>query len=183
MTTNTNKKLDINLLLPAGLLILEITAVVVLLVLGYEINIFLIYFLVLLSVFLFYQIFKQWMVRRLIKQAIRKLDDADEASKSNRPTEAMKIIKEVLLSLTRENYLIALSKLEAVYEKEQMKDAVQQTIAIREKSLELFKINETVTKASPNDRRDWQARAVELRDMIDALPVEKTDTESDVNFV
>lgn len=183
MTKNTNRKLDINLLLPAGLLILEITAVVVLLIMGYEISIFLIYFLALLSVFLVYQIFKQWMVRRLIKQAIRKLDDADDASRSNRPTEAMKMIKEVLLSLPRENYLIALSKLEAVYEKEQMKNAVQQTIAIREKSLELFKLNEIVTKASPNDRRDWRARAIELRDMIDALPVEKTESESDANPV
>jgi hypothetical protein len=53
-----------------------------------------------------------------------------------------------------------------------MNEAVQQVKAIRSESLNFFEMTRDPQKATAKDRKDWQARALELRKMIKALPTE-----------
>ena len=180
MRDQNKNKPNLSLLLPLGLLLVEVIAIVVLLLTGFEINQTLIFFFVLLGIFFLWQVGRQLFTQRRVKQAIKKTREADNIAESGRPLEAMKIWKNLLLSLPRDKYLETLAKMEKVYENLEMEEAVQQVKAIHSESLEFFDMTRNIKRITAKDRRKWQARAYELRKMISALPEEKGQSLSDV---
>ena len=180
MTDQNKKRPNLSLLLPLGLLLVEVIAILVLLLTGTEITQSLIYFFVLLGIFLFWQVGRQLLTEWRVKQAINKAREADSIAKSGRPMAAMKIWKKILLSLPRDKYLDTLSKMEDTYKDQGMKEAIQQVRAIHSESVEFFNMTQNIKRITPKDRRNWQARAYELRNMISALPEEKGQSLSDV---
>jgi len=180
MTDQNKKGPNLTLLLPLGLLLVEVIAIVVLLLTGFEINQTLIFFLALLGIFLLWQVGRQFFTQWRVKQAIKKASEADSIAEAGRPMEAMKIWKKLLLSLPRDKYLQTLANMEKVYKDQEMEEAVQQVKAIHSESLEFFDMTQNIKRITPKDRRKWQARAYELRKMISALPEEKGQSLSDV---
>lgn len=180
MTDQNKKRPKLSLLLPLGLLVVEVIAILVLLLTGFEITQTLIYFFVLLGIFLIWQVSRQLITKWRVKQAIKKAREAESIVESGRPMEAMKIWKKFLLSLPRDEYLEILSKMENVYKNQEMDEAVQQVKAIHSESLEFFEMTRNIKRITPKDRRKWQARAYELRKMISALPEKKGQSLSDV---
>jgi len=172
-----NKKIDIqknlSLLLPALVILLEVIVIVVLVTLGYEITQFLLFFFILLGIFLIAQIGQQLYTRWRLKQAIQKLDHAQELLESGQPLEAIKLWKRLLLSLPRDKYLVVLSKMKAVYQDQNMTEAVQQVSAVHSESKKFFSMTQDVKKVTHKDRRAWQNQAYKLRKMINALPEKK----------
>lgn len=180
MTNQNKNRANLSLLLPLGLLLVEVIAIVVLLLSGFEINQTLTFFFVLLGIFLLWQVGRQLITQWRVKQAIKKTSEADSIALSGRPMDAMKIWKKLLLSLPRDKYLETLSKMENVYKDEEMEEAVQQVKAIHSESLEFFDMTRNIKRITAKDRRKWQARAYELRKMISALPEKKGQSLSDV---
>ena len=173
------KQLNLSLLLPVGLLLLEIVAVIVLIASGYKITEFLLTFFILLGVFLIFQITRQLFTTWRVKRAVKQINAADELADSDQPLEAIKIYKNNLLSLPRERFLNVLFKMQRIYEEQNMIAAIQQVKAIHSESIEFFEMTQNIKRASYKDRRNWQARAIELRNMIKSLPVEKGQSLSD----
>lgn len=180
MTDQNQKRPNLSLLLPLGLLVVEVIAILVLLLTGFEITQSLIFFFVLLGIFLLWQVGRQLLTEWRVKQAIIRAREAESIAESGRPMEAMKIWKNLLLSLPREKYLETLSKMEKTYKDQEMDDAIQQVKAIHSESLEFFDMTQNTKRITPKDRRKWQARAYELRKMISALPEKKGQSLSDV---
>lgn len=180
MTQENKKQHNLSLLLPAGLLLLEIVAVIVLLASGYEITEFLLTFFILLGLFLLFQVARQLFTTWRVNRSFKRINAADEFAESGQPLEAIKIYKKNLLSLPKEKFLNVLFKMRRIYEEQNMVEAVQQVKAIHSESLEFFEMTKNRKRASYNDRRNWQARAIELRNMIKALPIEKGQDLSDV---
>lgn len=180
MTDQNKNRTNLSLLLPLGLLLVEVIAIVILLATGFEINQTMIFFFFLLGIFLLWQIGRQLITQYRVKQAVKKTREADSIAESGRPMEAMKIWKKLLLSLPRDKYLETLSKMEKVYKNQEMEEAVQQVKAIHSESLEFFDMTQNIKRITAKDRRKWQARAYELRKMISALPEEKGQSLVDV---
>lgn len=170
MTEKKKNNVDWLLILPASLLLIEGIIVVVLLASGYEINQPMMFFLILITIFLAFQVWRHLLTRLRVKRAIGKIDDGKALVESGQPFKAIKIWKEVLLSLPRDKYLDVLSMLEETYANQNINEAVQQVKAIRSESLNFFEMTRTPKKATANDRKNWKARALELRKMINALP-------------
>jgi tetratricopeptide (TPR) repeat protein len=172
MQNKKNRKIDWLLILPAGLLLIEGISVVVLLATGYEITQPMMFFLLLLAAFLAFQVWQHLSVRIRVQKAVAKIDEGKVFIDSGQPFEAIGLWKELLLSLPRDKYLDVLNMLEDVYGEQNMNEAVQQVKAIRSESLNFFEMTRDPQKATAKDRKDWQARALELRKMIKALPTE-----------
>jgi len=173
MTQNKKRRLNITLLLPVGMLILEGIAVLVLMATGQEISPLVRNFLLLLGVFLVYQIGKQIFAVSKMTNAIQQIAEGDQLVQAGEPMHAIKLWKDLLTRLPKEHYLNVLSKLEMTYQQESMNHAVQQVKAIQSESTALFSIAEDAKRMSTKDREAWQARSLKIRDMIQALPVEK----------
>lgn len=180
MIDKNKKRPNLALLLPLGLLVVEAIAILVLLLTDTEITQSLIYFFVLLGIFLLWQVGRQLLTEWRVKQAINKARQAESIAESGRPMEAVKIWKKVLLSLPRDKYLEVLANMEQAYKNEEMEAAIQQVKAIHSESIEFFNMTQNIKRITPKDRRNWQARAYELRKMISALPEEKGQSLSDV---
>lgn len=180
MKEKNNNRVNLALLLPLGLLIIEIIVVVVLLGSGYEISEFLFIFLIFLALFLLYQISRQLWIGWQMKKAIAGLERAEELADSGKPLEAIKQWKQILLNLPQEKYLDVLHRMEETYDTQDMTKAVQQVRAIQSESIEFFEMTKVAKNFTPQDRRKWQARAYELQKMIKALPVKKGQDLSDV---
>ena len=163
------------------MLLIEIVVIVIFLVSGYEITPFLLYFLIFLGIFLIYQIVRQVQFSWQSKRAAKEVEIAESLVKAGKPMEAIKKWKEVLLKLPKNQYLATLSKMEKTYENQEMKEAVQQVKAISSESIEFFEMTRQINRVSPQDRRRWQARAFELKNMIQALPEEKGQDLSDLS--
>lgn len=172
MVNNTKRKIDWLLILPASLLIIESIIVVVLLAVGYEITQPIMFFFILLAAFLSFQVWRHLSVRIRVKRAVAKIDEGKTLIDSDQPFEAIELWKELLLSLPREKYLDVLNMLGTTYEEQDLNEGVEQVKAIRSESLNFFEMTKNPQKATANDRKDWQARALELRKMIKALPTE-----------
>lgn len=170
MTEENKKGINLNLILPAGLLLLLVIVFVVLVVAGYQITQFLFYFFLLLGIFLVFQVAKQLITEWRVKQAIKKIDDADLLAESGQPMEAIKLWKNLLLSLPKDQYLEVLRKMEETYQDQNMTKAVEQVKAIFSESLTYFKMAKGADRGTPKDKQDWRTRAYELRNMIKALP-------------
>ncbi len=164
---------NLSLILPLGLLVVEVIVVVVLLGSGYQITEFLFVFLILMGLFLIYQISLQLWLGRQLKKAMTGLEKAELLIESEKPLEAIEQWKRVLLSLPKEKYLDVLVKMEQAYESQNMVAANQQVRLIQSKSIEFFEMTSVAKNLSPDDRRKWQAEAVELKEMIRTLPVEQ----------
>jgi hypothetical protein len=173
MAENKKKQPNWPLLLPIGLLLVDIIVIVVMRIAGYGISQYLFFFFILLGIFLLYQIGKQLIALWRVQSAIGKLGDAQKLAESGQPMEAVKLWKKLLLSLPRDKYLEVLSLIEDTYKHENMSKAVQQVKAVYSESIEFFKMTKNVEQITAKDRRDWQARAYELRNMISVLPEEK----------
>jgi len=179
MAENNQQRLNLRLILPIALLLVELIVVIVLLVAGYEITTLLTYFFILLAVFLIYQIGRQLILRWRIQRAITKIEDADKLAQAGHTLDAIRLWKSLLFSLPRDHFLSVLSKMKGAYQNQGMEEAVQQINAIHSESVEYFQMINTVEKPTPKDRRDWQARAFELQNMIKALPTEPGQDLSD----
>lgn len=182
MSEENKKQLNLSLLLPAGLLLLEIIVILVMLATGYEITGFLLSFFILLAFFLIYQIARQQINNWQIKQAVKKIGQGKALADSNQPMQAIKLWKELLLKIPREKYLIVLEMMEETYQEQDMNEAVQQVKAIRSESVEFFEMTQGIERFTRRDQRKWKARAFELRKMIKALPEEKDQNLSDMNL-
>ena len=180
MTEENNNRINLALLLPLGLLIIEIIAVVVLLGSGYEISEFLFIFLSFLALFLIYQISRQVWVGRQMKKAIAGMEKAKGLIDTKKPLEAIKQWKKILLNLPQEEYLDVLTRMEKIYDSQEMTKAVQQIRAIQSESIEFFQMTKVAKNLTQKDRRKWQTQAFELQKMIRALPVKKGQDLSDV---
>lgn len=172
MADNKNRRIDWLMILPASLLLIESIIVVVLLATGYEINQPMMFFLILLAAFLGFQVWRHLSTRLRVKKAVGQIDDGKALVDSGQPYEAIKLWNELLLSLPRDKYLDVLTLLEETYADQNMTEAVQQVKAIRSESQNFFAMTKNTQKATAKDRKDWQARALELRKMIKALPTE-----------
>jgi hypothetical protein len=172
MQNKKNKKIDWLLILPAGLLLIEAIIVVVLLATGYEITQPMMFFLILLAAFLAFQVWRHLSIRIRVQKAVAKIDEGKALIDSGQPVKAIRLWKELLLSLPRDKYLDVLNMLEDIYGEQKMNEAVQQVKAIRSESLNFFEMTKNSQKATTKDRKDWQARALKLRKMIKALPTE-----------
>jgi hypothetical protein len=180
MKNSDKKKINIQLILPIIMLLLVTSVIVIFLVSGYEITPFILYFLIFLGAFLIYQIVRQAQFHWQIQQAAKEVEIAESLVKAGKPMEAIKKWKKVLLQLPKDQYLATLSKLEKAYEDQGMENAVQQVRAINAESIEFFEMTRKVNRISPQDRRQWQNRAFELKNMIQALPEEKGQDLSDL---
>ncbi len=176
------KKNDLNLplLIPLGLLILEIIVVIVLLGTGYEISGFVLVLLIFLAVFLTYQAARQFWMRLQVKKGISGMQQAEDLMESGETLEAIKQWKKILLKLPRDKYLDVLTQMENAYKELDMEKAVQQVRAIQSESIEFFEMTKVATKFTSKDRRNWQSKAFELHKMVQALPVEKGQDLEDV---
>jgi hypothetical protein len=172
MADNKKRRIDWLLILPGSLLLIEIIFVVVLLVTDYQITQPMMFFLILLGIFLIFQIWRQFSTRLRVQRSVAKLDEAKSLVDSGKPFEAISLWKQLLLSLPRDKYLDVLTMLQETYANQDMQKAVQQVKAVRSESLNFFELTKNAQKATAKDRKDWQARALELRKMIKALPTE-----------
>jgi len=172
MSETKKKRTDMLLLLPTGLLLLEGIIVVILLATGYEIKESFLYFLLLLAAFLIFQIGRQLSRRLRVQKSIGKVEDGKALVDSGRPFEAIKLWKELLLSLPRDKYLAVLDMLEETYENENLAAGVQQIKAIKNESLNFFEMTRNPQRATTDDRKAWQTKAMELRNMVKGLPTE-----------
>ncbi len=172
MENKKKNNIDWLIILPASLLLIEAIIVVVLLATGYEIDQALMFFLILLAAFLIFQIWRHLSTRLRVQRSVAKIEEGKDLVDSDQPYEAISLWKELLLSLPRDKYLDVLTLLEETYEEQNMSEAVQQVKAIRAKSVDFFEMTKISQKATAKDRKDWQARALELRKMIKALPTE-----------
>jgi hypothetical protein len=173
MTESNRKQPNWPLLLPIGLLIVEITVVIVMLALNCTITQYLFFFLLLLALFLVYQIGKQLLMNRRLKKMVNEMVAAKELADSGKPMEAVKEWKKLLLALPREAYLEALNQLEDVYKQMEMPQAVKQVKTIHSESIEFFNATENIQRMSIQDRQNLQTRSNQIRDMIRALPEEE----------
>lgn len=172
MSETKKKRIDMLLILPAGLLLLEVVIVVVLLAAGYEIKQSFMYFLILLAAFLIFQIGRQLSTRLRVQKSVGKVEDGKALADSGKPFEAVKLWKGLLLSLPRDKYLEVLDMLEETYREKNLTDGVQQAKAIRNESLNFFEMTKNPQRTTSNDRKEWQAKAMKLRRMVKALPTE-----------
>jgi len=172
MADEKKRRIDWLLILPASLLLIEAITVVILLATGYEIDQTLMFFLILLAAFLIFQVWRHLSTRLRVQRSVAKIDEGKDLVNSDKPFEAISLCKELLLSLPRDKYLDVLNMLEETYADQDMSEAVQQIKAIRAESLDFFEMTKNAQKATAKDRKNWQARAVELRKMIKALPTE-----------
>jgi len=170
---------DMLLLLPTGLLLLEGFIVVILLATGYEVKESFLYFLLLLAAFLIFQIGRQISRRLRVQKSIGKVEDGKALEDTGHPFEAIKLWKELLLSLPRDKYLEVLDMLEATYENQNLAAGVQQIKAIRNESLNFFEMTKNPQRTTANDRKEWQTQALKLRKMVKALPTEPAQNLSD----
>jgi hypothetical protein len=160
------------LMLPIGLLLLEAIAVLVLITAGYQINQVLFFFLIFLAIFLVYQISRQLSIQWRVKHASSQLMQAQALIDSEKPMEAIKLLKEALFSLPESDYLSALKLMEQTYTKENMGDAVTQINAIQSESIQLFDMRKKAQRFTQQDKHDWQVQADKVRKMIQGLPDE-----------
>jgi len=180
MAEKNENEINLPLLLPLGLLILEMIVFIVLLGTGYDISGFVFIFLVFLGLFLIYQISRQLWVRWRIKKGIVGLKQAEELLEAGKPLEAIKQWKKILLNLPNEQYLDVLTQMENTYEFLKMDKAVQQVRAIQSESIEFFEMTKIAKSFTPKDRRKWQTKVFKLHNMIQALPVKKGQSLEDV---
>jgi hypothetical protein len=180
MDQNRKRNLDLPLLLPLGLLIVEIIAIIVLLAIGIEITQYLLYFFIILGIYLLYQLSRQLLIRYRVARARNQQQEAAELAESGQPMEALKIWKKSLLQLPKDQYLETLALMESVYEEQEMIKGAQQIKAILEKSRMFFDTPRNFKEMTAEDRRNWQNEAFELRNMINKLPVQKGQDLSDL---
>jgi hypothetical protein len=173
MTDEQKNRINLPLLLPLGLLILEIIAVIVLLATGYEISGFVFYSLVFVAFFLISQISHQLWIAWQIKKGVDGIKRAEELLHDGKPLEAIKLWKKALLNLPRDKYLVVLTQMEKAYQSQEMDKAVQQIRAIQTESIEFFNMTEIAKSLTPKDRLRWRTKAFTLHKSIQALPVKK----------
>jgi len=172
MIEQNRKPFDLSLILPLFLLILEVVAIVVLVTTGYEITQFFVFFFILLGAFLVFQVGRQLFARWRIRQAVTKVKEGQALAEAGENLRAIRLWKCLLFSLPKEQFLDVLHRMETIYEEEHMDEAVQQVQAIQAESKEFFEMTRNLRKATPQDRRNWKALALELQKMIKALPEE-----------
>ncbi|MFW5713070.1 MAG: hypothetical protein ACOCYU_00180 [Brevefilum sp.] len=170
MNQDNKRTLDLSLILPLSLLILEIIVIIVLLTSGYEITQFLIFLFILLGAFLVLQVGRQMLNRWRINQAVVKIKEGQILMDAGHNLQAIQLWKSLLFSLPKEHFFDVLQRIESAYEKEEMEEAIQQIQAIKAESKDFFQMTRNLQKATAEDRRDWQARAFKLQNMIKALP-------------
>lgn len=172
MTEQKKRQPNLPLLMPVGLLILEIIVFLVMWLAGYEINQTLFFFFILLGLFLLYQIAKQLFSVLRVRSAVKGLENARARLEAGQPMAAIAEWKKLLLGLPRDKYLEVLALMEETYQNEDMPKAAQQVKQIHSESIAFFNTTQNVKKITAQERRDWQTKALELRSMIKALPEE-----------
>lgn len=172
MTNGEQKRINLHLVLPAGLLILLIIVFITLILAGFKISQFLFYFFLLMGFFLVYQLVRQLFTEWRVKQAIKKIDEADALVEAGRAMEGIKLWKSLLFSLPQDHYLEVLNKMQETYQAENMVEGVEQVKAIHAESRKFFSMSKSAQRGSPKDKQDWRTQAYELRTMIKALPEE-----------
>lgn len=170
------------LLIPLGLLLLEAIAVMVMITSGYEISQVLFFFLIFLAIFLVYQIFRQLSTQWRVKHATSQLTQAQALIDSDKPLEAITLLKEALFSLAESDYLAALNLMNDTYAKENMDDAVAQISAIHTESIHLFKMRQQQQRFTEQDKHKWRVQADKLRNMIQGLPEHKEQSLSEARM-
>jgi hypothetical protein len=173
MTKANKLKQNLPLLLPAGLLLLEITAIVVIIASGYEVTTYFFFFAALLSFFLIYQIGQQLTIKRRVNKALKDIDKAEDLINDGKTMAAIKLWKDLLISLPKKQYLNVLSRMESTYQEQAMSNAVKQVKIIKSKSKKFFEMTGSGKKLTPKERQAWQSQALELQNMVHALPEDK----------
>jgi len=170
MSEQSKLPLDLNLILPAALLILEVIAIIILVLTGYKITQFLLIFFILLGAFLVFQVGRQLFARWRIHQAVTKVKEGQMLADAGKNLRAVRLWKSLLFSLPEKGFFDVLQRIASAYKEEDMPEAVQQAHAIQAESRGFFEMTRNLRKATPKDRRNWKARALELQKMIKALP-------------
>ena len=181
MNDDNQKTLDLRLILPSSLLILEAVALIILLASGYEITQFLLLFFILLGAFLVFQVGRQLVARWRFRQAVTKIKEGQALADAGKNLQAIQLWKSLLLSLPKEHFIDVLQRMETAYDDENMNEAFQQVEAILAESKDFFKLTNKRRKATAQDRRDWKAQAFKLQKMIKVLPEEPGQDLSDTN--
>ena len=179
MNKANKSNLDLSLILPLTLLILEAVVIIVLVATGYEITQTLLILFILLGVYLIYQIGRQLVGRWRINQAVTKIKEGKALADAGQNLQALQLWKSLLYTLPEEQFSEVLQRMASAYKDENMQEAVQQVQAIQSASKDFFEMSRNLRKATQQDRRDWQAMAYELQKMIKALPEEPGQDLSD----
>lgn len=161
------------LLLPIGLLVIEIIVFVVMRLTNFTISQYLFYFFILLGFYLLYQIGKQLLIQLRVRSAMKKFTEAQQLAESGQPFKAIQEWKKLLLQLPKKKYLEVLSSMERTYQTLGMSEAVRQTKNIHSESIEFFELTNQEKKPSNKERQEWQLRANTIRKMIKDLPEEE----------
>ena len=170
MTEKTKPSLNWALILPIGLLVIEIIVFFVMRIADLYISEFLFYFFILLALFLIYQISKQLTTTMRVQRALHKFKEAESLAQSGQHFAALRLWKRLLFSLPQDKYLQVLNLMEATYHNLGMAAGEQQVKAIRSESIEFFETARRTEKPTMQDRQNWQRKTLELRAMINALP-------------
>mgnify|MGYP001097942449 CR=1 FL=1 len=172
MTQETKIKVKLDILLPAGLLGIEIVVVSGLLIGGYQLPQLVSTFFVFSGIYCLYQIVRQLMTQFQVNQAINRIKDAEKLAAEGHLVEAVRLWKSLLLKLPKEQFLSVLSKMKRTYHSLGMDKAVQQIKTIHSESMEFFKKVGKVDRPTKQDQQEWQDRAFKLRKLIQDLPIE-----------
>ena len=168
---NKIKELSPTLLLPIGLLIFEIVVVLFIKATGREISSTLENILLILGLFLVYQIVQEIVNLVNMSKAVQQIERGDQLVKSGDLTGAIKLWKNLLLKLPRQHFQSVLSKLEVTYQQENMLQAVRQVQMIQSESDALFSATTEEQRMTKKNREAWQVKSLKIRDMIHELPV------------
>jgi hypothetical protein len=161
------------LILPIGLLIIELIVFVVMRLTSFTISEYLFYFLILLGFYLLYQIGKQLLILVRVRGTMKKLSEAKHFAESGHPLKAIREWKKLLLQLPKKKYLEVLASMEETYQALGMMEAVRQTKNVHSESIEFFALTGQDKRPTNNERKEWQLRANEIRKMIKDLPEEE----------
>ena len=172
MNEDKQRSLDLRLILPLSLLILEALAIIILVARGYEITQFLLILFILLGAFLVFQIGRQLVARWRVRQAMTKVKQGRALANAGINLQAIQLWKSLLFRLPKEHFFNVLQPMKTDYEDENMDEAIQQIRAILAESKTHFKLTNKLHKLTAQDQRIWHSKATELQKIIKALPGE-----------
>lgn len=170
MSDSAKKQINWPLLIPLGLLAIEIIVVLALYLFSVELNQNLIFFFSVLAIYLVYNVLRQLYSLYRAKFAVSRSKKAEQYAEAGQWPEAVKLWKKLLLNLPREEYLATIEKLQNVYRDLGMSEGVRQTKALHAESMDFFTLLEKTEEPTGQDRRKWQIKAQQLQNSIKALP-------------
>ena len=173
MDSPPKTKINWPLILPAVLLILDISAVVTLWLLNFFISPIFWGLSITISIFLMFQVTRQMLIRHRIRQAKAQLAQANNLAKKGAFLKAILIWKQTLLSLPTDHYLDILNRIHQAYLALDMPEAAEKTRKIKADSITIFEMINNIKKLSMIQRFALNQKILSLRESIQDLPENK----------